>query len=624
MEYYTKFRKSLSVEIKTPTKTSRIYIRKQNTTNSLINENSNNNKKNSLIIFETFDKKVALYLKNELDYIDFNKIKENFESFKKEFPRIENDDSKNIKSNENLRDTELDPKLEYTNIKLGETRDVLTHNLICQDDFFYKENKDFLSNDKLSKDSSLIRFKDKNKDLKIKHNLRIKSKTSREESGNIKRFYNNMINKIGYEKNKSKNKNKRLMSSKTFHKNNLDNTQFYNITSKKSILSNSISKDLEEINKLSSNSIIATIPYIHSTPSLEKENMTSINIEEKTINSTRIINPIFILCVICDITMHENNFINISKLCKHKICFKCTKIFYEDKIESCEYPLLCPVYKCKKIIESDELIEIIVSRVHYENYKQIKKESGSSKIITGLNEYEKDNKINKGKKLALLTLENVNDSNSRNCSSNVNVDKKSVVDSLKVYSKRHIISISNINTYINFIKTKELFCPNCNEPSLFGKVPSNNIKCLNCFAKICKFCFNEVTNDHFDVTTQNYCKEYRKKLNVRKLNKNLMRKNLSFAKRILECLLFQTFSFCLLVAYLNNILTLRNLLICKIQRKKFSSNNRKILSYRIINWSISLIFCCINFSYRIVIFLIVLLVSIFLFPYFRLINEIVR
>lgn len=90
--------------------------------------------------------------------------------------------------------------------------------------------------------------------------------------------------------------------------------------------------------------------------------------------------------------------------------------------------------------------------------------------------------------------------------------KSTIADTMKVFIKKNVFEISDNNeTFFYMNKLKEFFCSNCKEASLYGKLNTNYIKCLNCFMKFCRYCLKSLTLNHFDNSNLNRCRVFIRK-----------------------------------------------------------------------------------------------------------------
>jgi hypothetical protein len=176
-------------------------------------------------------------------------------------------------------------------------------------------------------------------------------------------------------------------------------------------------------------------------------------------------------CSICDLYIEKS----LTLSCLHNICDKCIKGYYENRIESGYTNLLCPIYICHSRVEI-ALIKEFISDVHFDRL--------TNNIVLHINIPSKSKVISKHLNL------------------------------FKSYLKKNVLDVTDDNSYMIFNKFKDEFCERCREPALFGQMNGNSIKCLNCFAKYCKFCFRETSEDHFDRTANKYCKIFYRKKNA--------------------------------------------------------------------------------------------------------------
>ena len=78
----------------------------------------------------------------------------------------------------------------------------------------------------------------------------------------------------------------------------------------------------------------------------------------------------------------------------------------------------------------------------------------------------------------------------------------------ELYYKQNVIDVSsNLDLYY-IRKSKDEYCPKCNEHCIFRKTNTFFYKCLNCGFKICKYCNKEFTNIHLVLNDYNHCKVY--------------------------------------------------------------------------------------------------------------------
>ena len=188
------------------------------------------------------------------------------------------------------------------------------------------------------------------------------------------------------------------------------------------------------------------------------------------------------ICMICDIYFNPEKLIIFD--CFHIFCYNCAKLFYEEKIEEGKKEFKCPIFKCSQII-SIEIIKTLVTEKHL------------NKLFKTVDTFEEKAKISNIEKGPIKIIEK----------------KSSVIDNndFKIYSKKHILEITNKNDFKYYSKNKEIYCKNCYKESLFGKNSRNFIKCMNCLQKFCKYCERNFTSGHFDFSGNNYCKIFLRK-----------------------------------------------------------------------------------------------------------------
>ena len=205
------------------------------------------------------------------------------------------------------------------------------------------------------------------------------------------------------------------------------------------------------------------------------------------LSTNYITDNIYTMCSICEHTY------NISKLfvaeCEeHFLCKRCTKNYYEEKIEDGITEICCPFLKCKAKVNLSKLKNIIgpdhYKRLINKNYNSIgdNEEYKNSLIFTKLKTY-----YNKG--------------------------------NAAQYSKKNVIDINSNKNFFNYNRIKDGYCPFCNEESLFSKTNSHYSKCLYCLEKICRYCYKLYNEKHMDIHSKDYCKVYYR-LDDDKIQKN--------------------------------------------------------------------------------------------------------
>jgi hypothetical protein len=178
-------------------------------------------------------------------------------------------------------------------------------------------------------------------------------------------------------------------------------------------------------------------------------------------------------CIICERKIIYNNIYSCQSK-RHKICRRCVKNYYEDIIEQGERKIKCPIFYCDSPFDKS-LLKNIISIHHYNLL------DGKPNMISQLTSYH--------------LKENYNSI----------YDEK---ETLKLYTKRHVLDINSNQSFFMFNKAKNQFCSKCNESSLFSKIGGHFIKCLNCFHRICKYCLKEFDEFHMDIGYEDHCKVY--------------------------------------------------------------------------------------------------------------------
>ena len=145
----------------------------------------------------------------------------------------------------------------------------------------------------------------------------------------------------------------------------------------------------------------------------------------------------------------------------HNFCNICLKSYIQDQIEQNKNEIKCPLLKCSKDIETNNIKKLLS-----ENY---------------------------------LIRMNSNKQNLKYFHDNI----------VKTYLSNHVLDITdNIDTFRYYHKNKDNFCLKCKQSSMFTKLVGNFIKCLNCLSKYCRYCLKEYSNDHFNKEIITRCKVY--------------------------------------------------------------------------------------------------------------------
>ena len=235
------------------------------------------------------------------------------------------------------------------------------------------------------------------------------------------------------------------------------------------------------------NNLITEERKLTSEKEEEEENYENINPVQ--LNDNKINNNIIFIskklikdeedyyrCSICEYSSLESKMF-LPECKKHHLCKRCTKNYYEDKIDDGFKKLFCPFLQCKKEINLDKLRHFI-SEKHYNRL--------GTKI--------RSSQISEENKLIFSRIKT--DYNKEN---------------VELYSKRHVIDINTNKDLYNYRGVEEGFCPFCSEQSLFTQTNNMFYKCLNCLTKVCKYCSKEYNNRHLDSNYSGRCKVYYRK-----------------------------------------------------------------------------------------------------------------
>ena len=201
-------------------------------------------------------------------------------------------------------------------------------------------------------------------------------------------------------------------------------------------------------------------------------------------------------CYFCDQFFKIDSRILEFITCPHKFCIKCGKIFYEEKIEEGVYQKFkCGVFRCDKEINI-EIIKAIISNNHAKIIKKREKENNEANFF-------------KDKETDIIFY-------NQNLKKNFSDQK---ADGIKLYSSNNVLDVNSNEAFYQYSKNKQLICPKCKEMSLYGKNCFHFIKCLNCFCRICKYCFKDYSVIHMDPTSFDRCKVYYRR-DPEKIKKN--------------------------------------------------------------------------------------------------------
>ena len=238
-------------------------------------------------------------------------------------------------------------------------------------------------------------------------------------------------------------------------------------------------------------------------------------------------------CFICgENFLKEATFKGTSCPKSHSFCYKCGEEFYERNINQNEImfngkePLLRQLQSCNNLLLIDENKDKIQEK---EEIKATANKHFYCPIYRCLHNVDVSivNKL-----VSKDTFDNyIIQYNNYSSASNqplLSNKQKSTRSDYNLFKTKHMINLSKQNKPNNLIerfsKNKELFCFNCQQPSLFNKKNTYYYRCMNCLKTECKFCHKALTKTHYDITDiNNYCRVYfRSKLSKNENKVNLL------------------------------------------------------------------------------------------------------
>ena len=277
--------------------------------------------------------------------------------------------------------------------------------------------------------------------------------------------------------------------------NNKDEDNKDNINNSENVDNNLEEKKSNEMIKVNKNNFTnkATGSLMELNKKKRNENTPNENRNIKyrslNLNNIRTTPVIYNICQICEHTLPISRL--FSPGCnQHYLCKKCAKIYYEDLIENGTREMCCPLNKCRKPVNLEDIKEII-SEEHFK------------KLTQNLDKNEKNLLF---AKLKTDTMQ----------------------ETLELYTEKHVLDVDTNKKFFNFNSMKGDYCPHCNKDALFNKSNLHFFKCLNCEKKICRYCLKLFSNDHLDLMNPNHCKVYYR------YNDNLESKNNYCLKYLLE------------------------------------------------------------------------------------------
>ena len=337
--------------------------------------------------------------------------------------------SENISDNNNLL-TNKDIGSVFVNIGDNAKGAYKDQNLITEMEGDEASNKNLdQGNDNLISDDS--------KTIKIEEN---QEEDNSEEKGKEENKEN--------DNNKNNEMDSNIEEKKSNEKIKVNNNTYLNV--------NKLKDSLSEINKKQNN---------------EKDQNDNRNLKYRSLNlnNIRTIPVLYNICQICEHSLPIQRL--FSSECKqHYLCKKCAKYYYEDIIESGIREMFCPLIKCKKPVNLEDL-KSIISEEHF-------------RILT--------QNLDKNQKNLLFTK----------------LKTDPIQETLELYTEKHVLDVDSNKKFFNFNSMKGVYCPYCNKDALFTKGNSHFCKCLNCDCKICKYCSKKFTNDHLDLNNPTHCKVY--------------------------------------------------------------------------------------------------------------------
>ena len=280
---------------------------------------------------------------------------------------------------------------------------------------------------------------------------------------------------------KEKEKNKEEENNDNNNSENVDN----NLEEKKS-------NEMIKVNKNNfTNKATASLLELNKKKRNENTPNENRNIKYRSLNlnNIRTTPVIYNICQICEHTLPISRL--FSPGCnQHYLCKKCAKIYYEDLIENGIREMCCPLNKCRKPVNLEDIKEII-SEEHFKKLTQNLDKNGKNLLFA---------------KLKTDTMQ----------------------ETLELYTEKHVLDVDTNKKFFNFNSMKGDYCPHCNKDTLFNKSNLHFFKCLNCEKKICRYCLKLFSNDHLDLMNPNHCKVYYR------YNDNLESKNNYCLKYLLE------------------------------------------------------------------------------------------
>ena len=328
-------------------------------------------------------------------------------------------------------------------------------------------NLDIDINKRLKENKDSFKRKTYNWSLIKDKNESYRSLKNEGKSSNINSDINVFMNKTVFAGDK-KNKN-------NIQKRNNQNMVF-NLDKIKKVMTINNIQSINHINFIENNNDkISKLSNLKSNKLLyEKENTNSNsidNVKAKEFDKS---------CFLCERLFVFPN-IYFAKCRIHYFCRNCLKVYCHELITKGFTKIKCPIFKCKYEFDNVFLKKILDEDCYNILFGNKSEENIDKKTLIG----EPNNDILIAK---------------------FNNDK---IDSYN--HNKNVIDINSNLTLYKVRKSKDEYCPNCHEHSLFR---NNNLffyKCLNCGNKICKYCNKKFTSVHMVFDDPSHCKVYQRR-----------------------------------------------------------------------------------------------------------------
>lgn len=370
--------------------------------------------------------------------------------------------------------------------------------------------------------------------LDNKSNLNISSNACIDDKTNTNKYKNNILN------------NSIVIKDNNNNNIYINNIHIININKeeckdKRNLFNNTDLNILNQFNDLSKNKNINNNNNKYDDAILGKKLLNTSSITLQSLRKN-------IECFICNCSYLNNSvYKGVDCYDSHYFCYKCGIMYYQEQIScnnvyfygkenyinndnyidySKNYSInnehfYCPVYKCCNYVPIKYIKEIISKESYLKYQKQyfniIEKYSINKKTINSNNNINMNNNefnsnrllININQPNLVKTYEDKNNIiNSPILKKQISKDEDKQIKrkAIKIIKSKHIIEVTNKNLLKNYYDKKQIFCNLCKYPSLFVNKKLDSIKCLNCFCKICTYCYKQLNNDHFNPIKTSHCK----------------------------------------------------------------------------------------------------------------------